>query len=360
MIEAASGVNPGSASTSYTITLTQNVNVGDFIAVNAGSDASSALSNTSISDAADGTTFGTHAYTQSTSGGTAEGGSAHRAGWWYVTAATALTAGTSKVKFTTGGTSHKTIVVYVLQAATSISVDKTAASANQAATNTPVTGTTAATTQATEVAFASFLYAGAPGFIAPSGWSQIATQQNTVTGSACSISPCYKFLSATAAQSATAQFAASATATAGGLIFTVKYADIGAPSGGTETLSGTQKVGSVLTCTSSGWSNNPTSYSYTWQRADDSGFTTNVVTAQGPTSTASTTNTYTLVALDDSKYVRCQATATNGGGTSSAANTAASSQILYPVPANVLLPVATGLVGTGQVVTCDTGSWNPA
>lgn len=134
----------------------------------------------------------------------------------------------------------------------------------------------------------------------------------------------------------------------------------GVPSGGVLSLSGTQKVGSTLTATNSGWSNSPSSYTYTWQRSASPAFTS-PTTIQGPTTIAGTTNTYTLVAADDGMYVRCTATATGAGGTSNPVNTAVTAQITYPAPANSAA-VAISTSGGGLVsvpINVTPGTWSP-
>jgi hypothetical protein len=359
--EIATGIN-NSSSTTYTIPVATAAAVGDLVIVFASHDATGALSATAISDATDGVTFGSNTWAQSDL--TSWGSPASRASIYYSVLTSAMTAGTSLVRFTSGGSTHKMMQIVKLAGSMTQSLDKikngTTAN-NQASTASPVSGTTLTTTQSVELVVALWGYnnsGGTPTFTLPAGFSAFTTTQQTATGSICSVSTGYKLVAATGTQGGTATL--SAAQTAGGCVATFKYADLSAPSGGTETLSGTAQVGSTLTCTSASWSPAVDTYSYTWKRADDTGFTTNVTTIQGPVSSALTTNTYTLVGGDNSKYIRCYATATNGGGTSASANTSSSSQILQASPVNVTPPVAAGLVSTGQVLTVDNGVWNPA
>lgn len=93
-------------------------------------------------------------------------------------------------------------------------------------------------------------------------------------------------------------------------------ASVSAPSNSVApAVTGTAQVGQTLTTTDGTWTGSPTSYSYQWQRADDSGFTTNV------TSIGSNQNTFTLTVSESGKYVRCQVTATNAGGSATANGT---------------------------------------
>jgi hypothetical protein len=310
VIEVAAGVNPGAAGTTYTLTLTSSIAVGDLIVVEAEGDTTDALSNGSITDSADGTTFGTHTYTLAAQ---ASENSAHRHGLWYVVCATAMTAGVSKVKFTTGGSSHKAIIVKKLAGSNTISLDKTASSANQTTTTNPVTGTTAATTQAVEVLFASFLYANAPTFTAPGGWTQTATTQQTTSTGSISMSTVHKFVSSTGTQSATATL--GTTETAGGLIATFKYTDSGASppaNTGAPVVSGNTWQGQVLTSTAGTWTDDGSGVkTYQWQRdTAGNGSFTNISSA--------TASTYTTVGADLGNKVRCVVTDTDGIGATSA------------------------------------------
>ena len=83
-------------------------------------------------------------------------------------------------------------------------------------------------------------------------------------------------------------------------------------------VTGTETVGSVLTSTSGTWdsqSNGTITYAYQWTRSDNaSGL--NEADISGATS-----STYTLVAGDSGKFIRCRVRATNDGGFDSAADT---------------------------------------
>ena len=77
-------------------------------------------------------------------------------------------------------------------------------------------------------------------------------------------------------------------------------------------ISGTAKVGSVLTATSGDWTNSPTGYAYAWQRC-----TTNNAFASCTPIAGADQATYTLTAADHAFWVRVLVTATNSGGSAS-------------------------------------------
>jgi hypothetical protein len=113
------------------------------------------------------------------------------------------------------------------------------------------------------------------------------------------------------------------------------------------TISGITTEGQTLTCSTGTWSNTPTNYSYQWQRG-----TTNIL--------GETASTYVLAALDIGTTVRCQVTAVNSVGTSSevTTNTAIIIVSSTPLPINTILPVITGIIASGQTLTCSTGTWS--
>lgn len=90
-------------------------------------------------------------------------------------------------------------------------------------------------------------------------------------------------------------------------------------------VTGSKWSGSTLTTTNGTWTFSPSSYTYLWERADDSGFTTGVATI------GANQNTFVLTASEIVKYVRCTVTATNADGPT-----------LGPTASNVV-----GLIGPG-------------
>ena len=90
------------------------------------------------------------------------------------------------------------------------------------------------------------------------------------------------------------------------------------------TLSGTEEVGQTLTCATGTWglgvpfsglSNGTITYSYQWTRSDDASGT-----GEADISGA-TSSTYTLVAADEGKFIRCRVRASNDGGFDADADT---------------------------------------
>ena len=78
-------------------------------------------------------------------------------------------------------------------------------------------------------------------------------------------------------------------------------------------ISGTARVGSVLTATTGGWTNSPTGgYAYAWARCS----TNNAFVSCTPIAGADQA-TYTLTASDQTFWIRARVTATNSGGSAS-------------------------------------------
>lgn len=76
-------------------------------------------------------------------------------------------------------------------------------------------------------------------------------------------------------------------------------------------VTGIPQVGETLTTTTGTWDNNPTSYTYQWQR-------------DGSNIASATATTYVLQAADSGTQVRCSVTATNGFGSTVAQSNAVS------------------------------------
>ena len=119
-------------------------------------------------------------------------------------------------------------------------------------------------------------------------------------------------------------------------------------------ISGTPKVGSVLTATNGDWDNTPTAYAYAWQRC-----TTNNTLASCTDIAGADQATYTLGAADDGFWIRVTVTATNVGG--------ATSQYSLPTvqvkrirPDNTTRPVLSGRPQVGATLTTNTGAWDNA
>ena len=117
-------------------------------------------------------------------------------------------------------------------------------------------------------------------------------------------------------------------------------------------ISGTPKVGSVLTATSGDWANSPTGYAYAWQRC-----TTNNALASCTPIAGADQATYTLSAADDGAWIRVVVTATNSGGATSQ-HSSPTVQITRLRPDNTTRPVLTGTAQVGATLSTSTGSWD--
>ena len=123
----------------------------------------------------------------------------------------------------------------------------------------------------------------------------------------------------------------------------------------TPTVSGTAQQGSSLTTTNGTWSNNLTSYSYTWQDCNSSGAScTNIAGA--------TSSSYTLQASDVGATIRSVVKATNAGG-SATAQSAATTVVAGPppppsAPSNTATPTVSGTAQQGSSLTTTNGTWS--
>ena len=84
-------------------------------------------------------------------------------------------------------------------------------------------------------------------------------------------------------------------------------------------ISGSPEQGQTVGCSTGGWSNNPTSYSYSWQRDASA-----ISGATGPS--------YTLSSADVNKAVTCTVVAHNGAGDSAPAISAPIVPVALPTP----------------------------
>ncbi len=111
------------------------------------------------------------------------------------------------------------------------------------------------------------------------------------------------------------------------------------------TISGSPEQGQTVNCSTGGWANNPTSYSYSWQRN-----ATAIGGATGPS--------YTLSSADVNQAVTCTVVAHNGAGDSAAAVSDPIVPVALPTPpVETAPPSISGSPEQGQTVTCSTGSW---
>jgi hypothetical protein len=120
-------------------------------------------------------------------------------------------------------------------------------------------------------------------------------------------------------------------------------------------VSGTAKVGQVLTAADGTWSNTPTSYAYQWLRCNGGGNAcANIASA--------TQKTYMLVDADAGRTIRVKVTASNADGSASAQSdhTASVDQAAASsaAPKNTATPTITGTAKVGQTLTANDGSWS--
>ena len=125
-------------------------------------------------------------------------------------------------------------------------------------------------------------------------------------------------------------------------------------------LTGTATVGQTLTGSTGTWTNNPTGYTYAWNRCDTvgAGCTAILNGAGQPVAGA----TYTLTAADVQHTVEVGVDATNSAGTSSRSWSAPSGVVSQPQappvpPSMTAPPTISGSPQVGSVLTASTGSW---
>ncbi len=112
------------------------------------------------------------------------------------------------------------------------------------------------------------------------------------------------------------------------------------------TISGTAKVGSVLTTTPGTWSPAPVTLTYQWFRS-------------GVSVTGATSATYTLTATDLGKAMTVRTTGTKTGFTT-AAKTSAATPTVAAGTLTAPVPTISGTAKVGSVLTTTPGTWSPA
>ena len=119
------------------------------------------------------------------------------------------------------------------------------------------------------------------------------------------------------------------------------------------TLTGTFRQDSTLKTSNGLWANNPSSFTYQWQRCDSNGNAwANIAGA--------TTTSYKLVTADVGQTVRTLVTARNADG-SSTANSKPSPVIAdNTAPKNTALPTISGSPVAGEELTADPGAFTGA
>ena len=114
---------------------------------------------------------------------------------------------------------------------------------------------------------------------------------------------------------------------------------------------GVPKVGQRVTCGSGGWTNNPAAFTYQWL-------------LDGTPISGETNQSHDVQANESGHQLTCQVTASNGSGTGAPATSASVIVSSAPLLQNTVLPVvlkgghAASTVVSGDVVTCQPGTWN--
>lgn len=108
-------------------------------------------------------------------------------------------------------------------------------------------------------------------------------------------------------------------------------------------ITGTARVGQVLTSTTGTWTGTPApTYARQWKR-------------NGANIAGATGATYTLVTADAGTVITVTVTATNSVG--NAAATSAGTAAVTQTPANTVAPAVTGTATVGQTLTTTNGTW---
>jgi hypothetical protein len=122
-------------------------------------------------------------------------------------------------------------------------------------------------------------------------------------------------------------------------------------------ISGEAIEGETLSASEGEWAGNPTSYAYQWQHCDAAGGgCTDVGGATG--------STYDLLAGDVGGTLRVVVTATNAGGSESAGSEPTEVVEASPpsppaaAPVDLVLPVISGEVSKGEVLSASAGEWS--
>ena len=116
------------------------------------------------------------------------------------------------------------------------------------------------------------------------------------------------------------------------------------------TITGTPRVGEVLTAHNGTWDNAPTSYRYRWLRCNENGNLCALLAADG--------ETYRLAQADVGRTMRVRVTAVNADGATNARSeqTAIIASNAAPLT-NTARPTVTGDARVGQELTATEGTW---
>jgi outer membrane protein assembly factor BamB len=116
------------------------------------------------------------------------------------------------------------------------------------------------------------------------------------------------------------------------------------------TIIGAPAIGQAIGADVGTWTALPTGYAYQWSRCDANGAL--CVSVDGATA-----ESYTPTSADIGSTLELTVMATNGSGTSTAVDSAASSVVLPPIPANMTPPTIAGIAIQGQTLAASPGTW---
>jgi hypothetical protein len=113
---------------------------------------------------------------------------------------------------------------------------------------------------------------------------------------------------------------------------------------------GVARVGQVLTGDRGTWTNNPTSYAYSWLRCGGGGGNCDTISGANGT-------TYTLTSSDDGHTIRFRVTATNADGSTTATSAQTAVVTAAGKPTNTAPPSISGSPLEGATLTGSNGTW---
>jgi hypothetical protein len=121
---------------------------------------------------------------------------------------------------------------------------------------------------------------------------------------------------------------------------------------------GTPLIGQSVTCTNGSWTNNPTGFSFQWNRG---GQPISGAASQSLTVPQLDPDDKVLDTPDDDDLLTCTVTASNGEGSSAPASSAAVTPLVPSpqlIPANTAAPAILGMPLPPNRLTCSPGSWS--
>ena len=117
--------------------------------------------------------------------------------------------------------------------------------------------------------------------------------------------------------------------------------------GSLPTITGTAQQGQILTASTGGWSNDPTSYAYQWESCN----------ATTCSDVGTNSNAYMVAATDVGNKIEVAVTAINTGGDSTPATSAPTGTVIALAPVNTGVPTISGTAQQGLTLTAGTGTW---